>query len=121
VTDPILNLSELLEGDSRGYLRQNGRNLIVARLAIDPRIQANNLSTPPGSVARGDAWVISGTATGHWAGQAANTVAVALSANPTSPLGWFFYVPRHGLRLWILAGSGTLGHVVWNGSAYVAV
>lgn len=121
MTDPILLLTELLEGDSKGYLRQNDRNLIVARLAIDPRIQANNLSAPPGSVARGAAWVISGTATGLWTGQAADTVAIALTANPTSASGWFFYVPTHGLRLWILAGSGTLGHVVWNGSAYVAV
>jgi len=121
MADPILNLSELLEGDSKGYLRQNDRNLIAARLAIDPRIVANNLSTPPGTVARGDAWIISGTATGNWAGNAANTVAIALAANPTSPSGWFFYIPHHGLRLWILAGSGTLGHVVFDGTNYVAV
>ena len=121
MADPILNLSELLEGDSKGYLRQNDRNLIVARLAVDPRIVANNLSTPPGSVARGEAWIISGTATGLWAGNAAKTVAIALVANPSSAAGWFFYVPHHGLRLWILAGSGTLGHVVYDGANYVAV
>jgi len=89
MADPILNLSELLEGDSKGYLRQNDRNLIVARLAVDPRIVANNLSTPPGSVARGEAWIISGTATGLWAGNAAKTVAIALVANPSSAAGWF--------------------------------
>jgi hypothetical protein len=121
MADPILGLSELLEGDSKGYLRQNDRNLVMARLAADPRVVNNSLSAPPGSVARGDAFVIAGTATGHWAGQAANTVAIAMSANPSSPSGWFFYIPKHGLRLWILAGSGTLGHVVWNGTAFVAV
>lgn len=120
MADPILGLPELLNGDPLGYIRQNNRNLVMARLAVDPRITANNLSAPPGSVVRGFAWILSATGTGLWAGQAANTIALALDANPTSVDGWFFYVPHEGLRVWVLTGSPT-GHLVWNGSAWAAV
>lgn len=118
-SDPILGLRELTEGDSLGYLRQNDRNLVTARLGVDRRVVSNSLATPPGSVTRGQAWILSGSGTGNWAGQAAGTVAVALSDNPASPAGWFFYVPWTGLELYLLAGSPT-GWVQWNGSAWVA-
>lgn len=120
MADPILNLPDLLEGDPLGYLRQNQRNLVMARLAVDPRVVNNTATTPPIGVAQGQAWVLGGSGTGQWAGQAANTVAIALSSNPSSAQGWFFLAPFPGLRLWFLAGSPT-GHVVWSGSAWVAV
>lgn len=120
MADPVLNLPELLEADPLGYLRQNDRNLIMARLAFDCRIAANNLSAPPGSVSRGVAWILSAAGTGLWAGQAANTIALALSDNPVSAAGWYFWVPHEGTRVWVLAGSPT-GHLVFNGTSYVAV
>lgn len=120
MTDIILGLPVLQGTDSPDVVWQNQRNLVMARFAIDPRIADNSLSAPPGTVQEGHAYVIAGTATGDWAGQAANTVAVALSSNPTSAQGWFFYVPQAGFRVWFVAGSPT-GHYVWNGSAWVAV
>jgi len=119
MTDPILGLTELLEGDSKGYLRQNDRNLIVAALLMGT-VQSNALSAPPGTETRGQVYVVSGTASGLWTGQAANTVAIALADTPTSALGWFYLAPPTGMRLWVLAGSPT-GHVVWNGSSFAAV
>lgn len=121
MADPILGLDELLPSDSNAYLRQNDRNLIAARLTVLPKAIANNVTYPSGTINRGDMWVVPASATSHWAGKAANTVAIALSLNPSSPGGWFFLTPDVGLRLWIAAGTGTTGHVVWNGSAYVAV
>ena len=120
MADPILGLAELIEGDALGYLRQNDRNLIVARLAIDCRIAANNIATPPGTVGRGNAWILSASGSGLWTGHAANTIAVALSDNPSSATGWFFYTPQAGHRVWVMSGSPT-GHLVWNGSSWVAV
>lgn len=121
MADPILGLTELIEGDSLGYLSQNNRNLVVARLGIDCRIAANNIATPPGSVARGATWILSASGSGQWAGQAAGTIAIALSDNPTSAAGWFFYTPQAGHRAWLLAGTAPTGHIVFNGSAWVAV
>lgn len=120
MVDPILGLPELSEGNPLNVTDQNRLNLLLLRLALDPRIAANNLSAPPGSVVRGQAWIISGTATGLWAGHAALTVAVALSDNPTSASGWFFYTPPTGFRCWVIAGSPT-GHLVFNGTSFVAV
>lgn len=106
--------------DSIDVLTQNQINLLVLRMALDPRVANNSLSAPPGSVLAGGMYVISGTATGLWAGHAANTVAVALSNDPTTASGWFFYTPQNGFRVWFMGGSPT-GHYVWNGSAWVAV
>lgn len=119
-TLPSTGLRELIEGDPLGYQTVNLWMAIMERLALDPRITNDTLTAPPGSIGRYQAWILSGSGTGQWAGKAANTVAIALSANPTSAAGWFFYTPVHGLRVWILAGTNT-GHRVWNGSAWTAV
>jgi hypothetical protein len=116
MVDPILGLPELLEGDSLGYRRQNERDLILARLGVDCRIASAALTAPPGSVTRGGAWIVAGSGTGQWAGKAANTIAVALSDNPTSVAGWFFYVPQLGHRVWII---GT-GQRFWDGSTWAS-
>lgn len=120
MTDIILGLPVLQGADSPDVLWQNQRNLIMARFAVDPRIADNSLSAPPGSSQQGHAYIIAGTASGDWAGQAANTVAVALSTDPTSRSGWFFYTPHEGFRVWVITGSPT-GHLVFNGTTWVAV
>ncbi|MBL8756335.1 MAG: DUF2793 domain-containing protein [Planctomycetes bacterium] len=120
MADPVLGLAELLEGDALGYLRQNDRNLIVARLAIDCRIASNNLTAPP-SAARGNAYILGGAGTGLWSGKAAGTIALALSDNPTSASGWYFYTPQQGHRAWLMAGTAPTGHIVFDGTNWVAV
>jgi hypothetical protein len=121
MVDPVLMLPELLEGDALGYLTQNQRNLVVAKLGIDKRVVANNVSAPPGgTITRGSMYILNGAGTGLWAGQVANTIAIALDATPVAADGWFFFVPQHGVTVWVLAGSPT-GHLVWNGSAWTAV
>lgn len=124
MADPILNRLELTEGDSTAYARQNEFNLLAARLGMVPYAIRNDETYPSATPARGDMYVIPSGATSHWAGQAANTLAIALSVSPSAPGGWFFLPmsgTTKGVRIWINAGTGTTGHVVWNGSAFVAV
>jgi hypothetical protein len=120
MADPVLGLTELLEGDSLGYLRQNDRNLIMVRLAVDPRVQTDALTAPPGTVTRSHMWLLLGAGTGQWAGHGANTLCVALAANPTSARGWFFYPATPGMRIWGTSGTNT-GHRVFDGTNWVAV
>lgn len=118
--DPILGLRELTEGDSLGYLRQNERDLIVARLSVDRRISTDAYTAPPGSVGRSQAWIIgTGGGTGHWAGQPAGTIAIARDNAPTSVAGWYFYAPWTGMEVYLMTGSIS-GWVQWNGTAWVA-
>lgn len=119
MADPVLSMPELLEGDPLGHLRQNDINMVLARLGVDPRITNNTLTTPPVSIGRSQAWILSGAGSGQWAGKAAGTIAIALSTAPTSAAGWYFYVPWTGMEVYLLAGSPT-GWVQWNGSAWVA-
>lgn len=119
MADPVLGLPDLLEGDSIGWLRQNRINMVLARLAVDPRIVNNTLTAPPGSVLPSQAWILSGAGTGQWAGKTAGTIALALSGNPASAAGWYFYPPWTGMEVYLLGGSPT-GWVQWNGSAWVA-
>lgn len=119
MADPVLSMPELGEGDPLGYLRQNDRNVVLARLGVDCRISSNTLTAPPGSVGRSQAWILSGAGTGQWAGKAAGTIAIALANNPVSAAAWFFYTPWTGMEVYLLAGSPT-GWVQWNGSAWVA-
>lgn len=117
MADPVLNMRELLEGDPIGHLAQNDRNLVMARLGPLPTVQSAALTAPPGSESRGDMWILGGAGTGLWAGYSADTIAIALSAAPTTTKGWFFLAPTEGACVWIL---GT-GHRVFNGTSWVAV
>jgi hypothetical protein len=112
----ILGRPELIEGDADGYRKQNIANALTQRGIRDNRVVSASLSAPPGSVGKWQSWILAGSGTGLWSGQAANTIAIALSDNPSSAAGWFFYVPQAGLRMWVI---GT-GEVLFNGSAWVA-
>lgn len=125
--DPIIGLSELLDGDTHAYLRQNNRNLVMARLSAVPYVIDSGLTYPAGAVNRGDMWIVNATATSHWTGRSDLDIAIALSDDPASPGGWFFLTPTAtmaGIRVWIAASTGgatITGHAVWNGSAWAAV
>lgn len=105
---------EIGQGDSLGYLRQNDRNLIMARL-IAKEMEADNLSTPPASTYRGKGYIVASAGTGTWSGAAANDIAICLSDSPTSSSGWIFITPSRGMTAWILVGTNP-GHRVFNGT-----
>ncbi|MFZ9738684.1 MAG: DUF2793 domain-containing protein [Prochlorotrichaceae cyanobacterium] len=66
-------------------------------------------TTPPGSPAAGDAYIVSATATGAWAGQE-NKIAYWFNG------GWSFISPAAGLSLFVLGSTAT---AYFNGSAWV--
>ena len=114
----LLGFPELNQGDPLGYLDENSRNLVM-QVLLRKQVVANNVTAPPAAT-RGQAWILSGTGTGLWAGQPANTLAIALDANPVSASGWHFLAPFVGLTVYVLAGSPT-GHLIWTGASYSAV
>ncbi|MFY9345587.1 MAG: DUF2793 domain-containing protein [Planctomycetota bacterium] len=120
MADPILNLPELNEGDPLGYIRQNNRNLVSDWFAAGGKVTANNIAGPPGTVNRGEVWILSGSGTGQWAGYAVNTLVFALSDQPASAAGWHFLTPRYGMLVAVVAGSPT-GRLWWNGTAWTVV
>lgn len=117
----ILGTPELQGTDSADVVAQNVQNLLVEALSIRRTVANDSLSAPPGSgILRGAVYIVAGTASGLWTGQPAGTVAVALSAQPTSAAGWFFYTPTApGITLYVAAPVAA--NKVWNGTAWVAV
>jgi hypothetical protein len=114
MADPILNMLEIGQGDSLGYLRQNDRNLIMARL-IAKEMESDSLSTPPSTTLRGKGYIVASSGTGNWAGAAANDIAICLSDTPTTSSGWIFITPSRGMTVWILVGTNP-GHRVFDGT-----
>lgn len=115
MADPILSMRELIEGDPLGYLSQNDRNLVMARLVapvLAEGTDASGIAVPTVTVARGDLFVV-GTGTGVFASQDGN-LAIAMSATPTSASGYTFITPDAGMRIQSTAGT----NYIYNGSAW---
>jgi hypothetical protein len=121
MADPVYGMRELNEGDVLGYLIANQRLNVLARAPGDVRVASVSLSAPPGSVARLGQWIIAGTATGQWAGHPANTIAIAMSENPTSALGWVFVTPQAGMIVWLIGATAGQELRIFNGTAWVTM
>ena len=114
MADPILSMRELVEGDPLGYLSQNDRNLVMARLAFPVLAEGANTSgiaEPTVTVARGDMFLV-GTGTGVFASQN-GTIAIALSATPSSASGYVFITVSAGVRVQDTTGANH----IYNGSS----
>lgn len=78
---------------------QNQKEVTIndAFYLIDALLRAGALSagdtTPPGSPAEGDVYILGGSPTGAWSGQGNK---IAYYAN-----GWKFITPAQGMRLWV--------------------
>lgn len=68
-----------------------------------------DLSTPPGSPATGDVYIVAASPTGAWSGQAGNIAYFAQA--------WQFIVPRQGMLLWVNDESLIY---VYNGTSWAA-
>lgn len=120
MADPILGMRELTEGDPLGYLSQNDRNLVAARLlapVLADGANANGVNDDSGvTVARGDLFLVSGSGSGNFANQS-NKLAIAMSATPTSAQGYTFLTVLAGMRIQDTAG----GNHIYNGSSWTAI
>lgn len=133
MADPILGMRELVEGDSLGYLSQNDRNLVMARL-MAPRIALGDDASgvddpgvtttgqPSGiTVARGDLFIVSATPTaaGVFDGQASK-IAIAMSATPQAAGGYTFITAQAGMR--VQADNGTtVTNYIYDGTSWVSI
>jgi len=77
-TTPNHSLPLLTEGQDNAEATVNtGQRQADALMALE--VQSDALSAPPGGETDGQAWIISGTATGAWAGFAAGSLALYLN------------------------------------------
>ena len=77
--------------------------------AIDVLLQgaviSKTLTSPPGSPANGDRYIVGASATGAWSGKDKN-IAIWTTDNPLAPSGeWEFYAPKAGWLVVNLADS----------------
>jgi hypothetical protein len=109
-TTPQANITLLQAAQAQKHVTAN-----EAFMRLDALLQLNVISgaitTPPGSPAEGDKYIVPTGATGAWAGQT-NKVALRLSG------GWVFFTPRNGWLGW----NAALGSFVsWDGTAWVTL
>lgn len=76
-------------GENNWNTGMDANLLSLGRFAYHLSVKDRNLSTPPGSPAAGDTYIVGSSPTGAWAGKA-NQVAV------WSGTAWVFGVPRKG-------------------------
>ncbi|MGI8524628.1 MAG: DUF2793 domain-containing protein [Pseudolabrys sp.] len=90
---PRLALPYIVQGQAQKEITHNDA---LARLDafVDLYILDRDLAAPPGAPADGDAYIVAGSPTGAWAGQAGN-IAYCIDG------AWRFYVPVKGLVAFI--------------------
>jgi hypothetical protein len=106
-TTPQANITLLEAAQAQKHVTAN-----EAFMRLDALLQLNVISdvitTPPGSPAEGDKYIVPTGATGAWAGQT-NKVALFLSG------GWVFFTPRVG---WLGWNANLSAFVSWNGTIW---
>lgn len=88
----ILGLPTLAAAQAQKHVTMNEALIALDHLAQIGVIEVG-LDTPPGSPSDGDRYIIGGSPTGAWAGQADKLTALEDGA-------WRFYSPFEGLQVW---------------------
>lgn len=105
---PKIGLQILTESQEDKELTVNANSYLLDAIVNGVLAQQ---ATPPGSPAAGDAYIVSATATGAWAGQE-NKIAFFYNG------GWTFVAPAAGLSVFVL---GSVATAYYSGSAWVFV
>lgn len=101
VNTPKFGVLQHTEGGSSGEIVANdAQNVFDTFTSLN--IKDRDLTSPPGSPAEGDAYIVGGTGSGAWLGQD-NDVAYYFN-------GWLFLTPFEGLRAYIADEDVTLVH-----------
>jgi hypothetical protein len=95
---PRLKLAELAQMQEMDSASINEVYVQLDAL-VDLYVLGHNVSTPPGSPADGDTYLVGGSPTGAWSGYAGK-IAYCIDG------GWRFFTPCNGLRAFV-AGSNT--------------
>lgn len=105
-----VNAPDLANGQANAHVTVNEQvGILDAHVHLS--VKDRDLATPPGSPATGDRYLIAGSPTGAWAGQATK-VAVYING------GWKFSTPVEGWFMWVDDENKYLRH---TGSAWVEV
>lgn len=102
---PKIGLQILTEAQEDKELTVNANSYLLDAILNGVLAQQ---TTPPGSPAAGDAYIVSATATGAWAGQQ-NKIAYFYNG------GWSFITPAAGLSVLVLGSTAT---AYYTGSAW---
>lgn len=110
---PVLDIPPVVDGAAgQGTVATNGFRRMEVLIA--GRVQDRQLTSPPGSPAEGDAYIVGGSATGDWAGKDNDVAYLAGGV-------WKFITPVVGMRMWC-EGNGTLeaAELTWTGTVWAA-
>lgn len=91
-TSDRLGLPLLQAGQAQKELSHN-EALTLLDLAVQPSVEAVGTDTPPATAAAGACWIVGGSPTGAWSGQAQ-----ALAGWTAG--GWRFVAPLPGMTVW---------------------
>lgn len=93
-TTPNLGLQELDSPPAITAELQVNEALRKIDALVIPRVKDRDLATPPGSPAQGDRYLIAGSPTGAWSGQAGKFAYYVGT-------GWVFVAAQDGMELWV--------------------
>jgi hypothetical protein len=99
------------------YLTQGNTLLRMLQTLVQPNVINVGVTTPPGSPANGDTYIVGSGASGLWSGQG-TSIAYWSTDNSAAPSGeWEFYSPKVG---WVVGNqtNGTL--YIFYGGVWVA-
>lgn len=106
-SSPNLQLPFLDANQNQKHVTHNAA-LSILDVMVNPTVQSNALSGPPGSPGDGQCWIVASGATGAWAGKTGQVAAWQDGA-------WSFFVPKTGLIVF----ADNLGTaLVWTGAAW---
>jgi hypothetical protein len=101
-------------GDN-GWTSQHNSNWDALDALVQPTVKSATTTSPPGSPANGDAYIVPSGATGAWASQ---TNKIAVWQARTGVAAWQFYSPKNG---WTVYDQAAGALKVYNGSVWVII
>jgi hypothetical protein len=107
MTTPRLLMPQIAENQASKYITHNEALRVIDALT-EPTAQAV-LSTPPGSPAEGQCWIVGASPTGAWVGKT-NQIAQWYNS------AWYFYVASNG---WEIFNIATNRRLIFNGTAWI--
>ena len=111
MADTFFNQLPLIASNQAQKHITHNEALVKVDALIQLAVISQTLTSPPGSPAEGDRYIIASGATGAWAGKDLN-IAVWTSG------AWTFYAPRPG---WVCYVAATANLWAYNGSGWAVV
>lgn len=105
----LLDLPLLEAAQAQKHITHN-EALQVLDILTMPAVADKDLTSPPGSPAEGDRYIVAASATGGWTGHEASIAAYQDGV-------WRFYAPNTGWAVWV---DDEAGFYIFDGTAWIA-